>query len=780
MPGVRASSQARQIREVTHAQQNRERKVHSGSRMALPRNGPLAVLPPRRTAAEDATRTFFCWGPDMTRRSLHLVACLHGLAAVAALAAACSTSPKPNPKCENVTCPPATDLCHIAGTCDSSTGTCSAQTAKICPGGQSCDPANGQCKAADACARVTCPAASDLCHVAGTCSGGVCGAQTAKTCPSGQSCNPTNGQCSADACAGVTCPAASDLCHVAGTCSGGVCGAQTAKTCPSGQSCDPANGQCSADACAGVTCPAASDLCHVAGTCSGGVCGAQTAKSCEGGMTCDVSDGQCRVAGACAGVTCPTGQSCDPGDGKCKSGSQLAPKPLGAKSLAIGESGAIDLAIDSSGATYVTGSIFPPAKDFDDISVAPSESDPTNHQGGADMLLAKYSPETHKAVWARAYGDKNTQAPSGLALTQDGTLAVLGAFEGTLPAANNETVSNPNPEGYADVFLMGVDSATGDVKWTNMFDNGISGVMVSVAANPSRNIIAVCGYASQASDMVTPAPTYGGGTRDAVIAAFDSSGAKLWAHEFGGANIEMCSAVAVDDKGDVYAAGRYNGAMDLGLGALPNPGGLTVVNWLWVAKFNGATGATMAATHFEGHNLTTHANFGNHTPQGIAVDAAGNVAVVGSFTGNMEFGATTLVTAGGTDAFIAKLDSALAPKWAVRLGGPGADIANGVQFTWAGDPVVVGSHVGTSTGAAALTAPGTVSNGFVLKLSAATGETQFAETYGDGEDQSALRVAIRGSTFSFVGKSTGLLDFGGGVTATNDTAQGFLVLGALQ
>src|SRR5262249_21968166 len=75
--------------------------------------------------------------------------------------------------------------------------TCSAETPKTCPAGQTCDVADGVCKGGGLCSGVTCPPASDLCHVAGTCNpaSGTCSAETPKSCPGGQTCDPADGQC---------------------------------------------------------------------------------------------------------------------------------------------------------------------------------------------------------------------------------------------------------------------------------------------------------------------------------------------------------------------------------------------------------------------------------------------------------------------------------------------------------------------------------------------------------------------------------------------------------
>src|SRR5207302_1941871 len=76
--------------------------------------------------------------------------------------------------CANVSCT-ASDQCHVAGTCDHSSGKCSNPAVAD---GTPCNDGNvntvndkctaGGCAGVDLCANVSCTA-SDQCHVAGTC-----------------------------------------------------------------------------------------------------------------------------------------------------------------------------------------------------------------------------------------------------------------------------------------------------------------------------------------------------------------------------------------------------------------------------------------------------------------------------------------------------------------------------------------------------------------------------------------------------------------------------------
>jgi cysteine-rich repeat protein len=242
-----------------------------------------------------------------------------------------------------VTCT-ASDQCHVAGTCNPTSGVCSnpvAPTGTACNDGNACTQtdtcSNGACSGANP---ITC-AALDQCHVAGTCdtATGTCSNPNiadGTTCNDGNSCTQTD-TCQTGACTGanpVTCTA-SDQCHVAGTCdtTTGTCSnpaATDGTTCDDGDGCTQTDA-CQTGACAGgnpVVCTA-SDQCHDVGTCDSltGMC---SNPALVDGTACDDSDACTKVdactAGTCTGtdpVVCAASDqchdvgSCDPTTGMC-------------------------------------------------------------------------------------------------------------------------------------------------------------------------------------------------------------------------------------------------------------------------------------------------------------------------------------------------------------------------------------------------------------------------------------------------------------------------------
>ncbi len=168
------------------------------------------------------------------------------------------------------------DQCHVAGTCDPTTGACSAPLAAD---GLACSDGNG-CTLSDTCRAGVCTGgppktctALDQCHVAGVCAPAT-GACTNPNAPDTTACNDGSlctavDLCQAGVCVG-TAPkicTASDQCHVAGTCvpSTGLCPNPVAAD---GTSCNDGNVCTTGDACrAGVCTPAVTlTASHCAGT----------------------------------------------------------------------------------------------------------------------------------------------------------------------------------------------------------------------------------------------------------------------------------------------------------------------------------------------------------------------------------------------------------------------------------------------------------------------------------------------------------------------------------
>jgi hypothetical protein len=680
----------------------------------------------------------------------------------------------------------------------------------VCPQGQSCDPIDGSCKANGFPCTPVC--GGKVCGPDG-CSGS-CG-----TCPGTQNCAAT-GQCvttCAPVCTGRVCGA--DGCGGScGTCTSGSCDAGTGQcvvTCTpncTGKACgtDGCGGSCGT--CVSGSCDATSGQCVVACTpnCTGKACGHDgcggSCGTCTSG-SCDATSGQCVVACTpnCTGKVCGndgcggscgtcTSGSCDATSGQCVSlVTQVVPQA--ARDLPIPPPAA--LAMDSSGNTFVAGVLDRTAtSNFQTAPTGPAIN--LQSQYGKDMFVARYDASGNIA-WARDIGDDDPTALTdqdarGAALNNAGRLGIIGKITGNVTFGAT-IVSSASGIPY----IAALSAADGSGLWGKGYDLGSNGLLARIASSPvgTTGRFAVCGQTNRAGVNPLTGTTYGG-LLDAVIAVFDSAGNKLWAVQLATAGNELCNAVAMDDSGDVFAAGQFDGA------TLPFPGGTTLTGpgttarkFMWLARFNGATGATLAAVSFSGPA-------GTILPQVATCDAAGNVFVGGNFSGAPVFGAATLTSAGSDDAFVARFDRVtLAPAVApARIGGSGKDTVTGLAITSAGDVVATGTISPSSaafkagnggfdtTGMAQLIVAGTTATDqLVVKLNGATLATDFAALYGDPNTQGGDSVvvnrfsAINQDAVTLAGTLTGTVSYGataGSVTATAGLQDVSLVFAKVQ
>ena len=128
-----------------------------------------------------------------------------------------------------------------------------------------------------------------------------------------------------------------------------------------------------------------------------------------------------------------------------------------------------------------------------------------------------------------------------------------------------------------------------------------------------------------------------------------------------------------------------------------------------------------------------------YTYPSISTDGNGNTYVAGAFTGTATFAtqptATTLISAGEADIFIAKYDASGNVIWAKRAGSAHSDVANSVKYDGFGNLYVAGSFVeSTNFDGTIITNPvSNSSNVFLAKYNATTGDFLWLR-HGAGDD----------------------------------------------
>ncbi len=129
----------------------------------------------------------------------------------------------------------------------------------------------------------------------------------------------------------------------------------------------------------------------------------------------------------------------------------------------------------------------------------------------------------------------------------------------------------------------------------------------------------------------------------------------------------------------------------------------------------------------------------------MAVDAAGNTYVTGSFSGTATFGATTLTSAGNEDVFVAKRTPAGTWLWATSAGGADAENVAGVAVDGSGNVVITGSFRSPTIAFGTTTLTNAGNNDFFVAKFTPLGSWQWANRVGGSRSESGRNVAVDGS-----------------------------------
>jgi hypothetical protein len=277
--------------------------------------------------------------------------------------------------------------------------------------------------------------------------------------------------------------------------------------------------------------------------------------------------------------------------------------------------------------------------------------------------------------------------------------------------------------GEDDAFALKLDSS-GATIWAKNF--GGSGAYVTgsgIAVDPIGNVYLGGNFSD--GNLTTLALTMLG-RRDAFAIKLDGSGTTTWAKNYGGSGARAWGlSIAVDGSGNVYLGGRFQSA-NLTTPALTKLGTLDA----FALKLD-SSGATTWARNYGGSGASAAGN-------GIAVDTIGNVYLGGSFDQSLTTPALTKL--GTQDAFALKLDSSGATTWAKNFGGSGARAAGAsIAVDGSGNIYLGGYFDQSSLTTPALTRIGTL-DGFALKLDN-SGTTTWAKNYG-GSGASAYLGSI--------------------------------------
>jgi hypothetical protein len=323
------------------------------------------------------------------------------------------------------------------------------------------------------------------------------------------------------------------------------------------------------------------------------------------------------------------------------------PALVWAKKITSGHVRSRCVAVDATGNVYTTGF--------------------TSQQ--SDIFISKVNAAGN-FIWSKQMGTQNSiqniDDGNSIAVDGSGNVYITGFFGGTIdidPGPGTFTLTD------GGIFAAKFDSA-GNFLWAKQ-TYGYSwkwGYSIAVDAAGSAY---VTGFFDSTVDF-DPGPGIfnlkTAGKTDVFIWKLDAAGNFVWARNMGGTLKDIGSSIAVDDAGNVYTAGAFNGTADFD----PGPGtfNLTAAGDydVFISKLN-ASGNFIWAKRMGGSN--------RDEGYSIKVDGSGNVYTTGYVDGTIDYDpkeVTNYWPSWRADIFIAKLDASGNFSWVKNIGGSSGDI----------------------------------------------------------------------------------------------------------
>lgn len=245
--------------------------------------------------------------------------------------------------------------------------------------------------------------------------------------------------------------------------------------------------------------------------------------------------------------------------------------------------------------------------------------------GGTDVFLVRYNAAgVHQ--WSRGFGASGNEKPGGVAVGRDGAIYLAGYFEDTANLGGADLHS----AGEADIFVASYD-ASGAHRWSEGYGGALDEWAYGIGVDLEGNTCVTGSLQSPVSFGGEVIPNLGG--TDGFVASFDASGAHRWSHGFGGTAGEGGFAIAVDGRGQSAITGYFEGTVALGGERLVSSG-----IWdLFVACY-GPGGAHLWSRRYGDTGYDWGAD--------LAFDTEGDIVVLGTFTGTVDFGASSLSSTG--------------------------------------------------------------------------------------------------------------------------------------
>lgn len=359
--------------------------------------------------------------------------------------------------------------------------------------------------------------------------------------------------------------------------------------------------------------------------------------------------------------------------------------------------------MDGSGNIYTTGS-FEGTVDFDPGSGISN----LTSSGLMDIFIQKLDANGN-FIWAKRFGGVGDDISTAINHSTFGDIFITGNYEGVVDFNPGSGFNYQTSEGGSDVFVQKLN-VNGELGWVKSIGGTLNDFGGMVKTDALGNVYLLQNY-SGAVDFDPGRDDYvltSSGGLDICIEKLSPFGDLVWAKTIGGSSDDYGSGLEVDNTGNVYVTGNFQGSVDFDPGTGINLHVALGTKDLFVEKLN--SNGTLEWVSCLG------SSFGSSEVTSIALDLQGNPYTIGTFDGSItypvpEAAPAILTSAGGSDVFIQKFNPYGEIIWMKSIGGTKNEKGKQVHIDFLDNIFVSGEYDKTI-----LNDPGTAAKGITMHL----------------------------------------------------------------
>ena len=354
---------------------------------------------------------------------------------------------------------------------------------------------------------------------------------------------------------------------------------------------------------------------------------------------------------------------------------------------------------------------------------------------GFAMDASPYFPDTGLAsgetFWASNHGGTDFDWGKSLHVDHYHQVHVTGQIRGTVDFGGG----NLSSAGDDDIFFAKYDYS-GMHQASSLYGNTEHDRGYAITTDNQGNVYLTGVFRNSVNFGGTVLTS--SGSSDIFIASYDSSGNHRWSKQMGGPNGDNGWAIIADDQGNIYVGGSFSDRIDLGNGLR-----LSV----------GSTDAFVASYDTNGNHRWSKSygsTAGLEEFRDLALDGQGRLTAIGTFNGTVNFGITSLPSAGNTDVGLAQfLTSTGEPQWVRMYGNTGYDQGDGIAADAAGNIYIAGQfETSIDFGGAMPLSSTDYSNLFVASLDSSANYRWAIDLTGDNNTMGDIAVNPQGWVYA--------------------------------